>query len=287
MTLKMITRAGAVMAAALISAQANAADMYARGMKDAPVYVPAASWTGFYLGGNGGYGWSNEDSRNTATVNEYVLVQCPLAGAPAVCTDTKKGSLNPEGGFGGGQIGYNVQLHSSIVVGVEADIDGADIKDSTTRTLSPALVAALSGNTYTSVGASETNFLGTVRGRIGCTLGDSLIYFTGGFAYGGVKDSLAVKTGAGVISGAVSKSETETGYVLGGGVEHRFSPSWSIKAEYQYVDLGETKLTIPAQAAPAANGAHQALASSTNTHTYNTVRVGLNYRIAPGYEPLK
>ena len=31
-----------------------------------------------------------------------------------------------------------------------------------------------------------------------------------------------------------------TGYVVGGGLEYAMSPAWSVKAEYQYIDLGRS-----------------------------------------------
>src|SRR5271168_4447764 len=59
-------------------------------------YESPAIWEGAYIGVNGGYGWS--DSNFT----------------------------EPEGGFGGGQIGYNWQ-RDRFVFGVEGDFQGADI----------------------------------------------------------------------------------------------------------------------------------------------------------------
>ena len=61
MTLKTFIRTGAAALGALAVAsvsQANAADLYA-GMKEAPVYVPAPLWTGFYAGGHLGAAWEN------------------------------------------------------------------------------------------------------------------------------------------------------------------------------------------------------------------------------------
>ena len=81
----------AVAALALVSS-AHAADLYgsgAYGYKDAPD-APAPAWSGFYLGANGGYGWSAEDSTVYATVPH-----------PAITTPTI--GLERDGGFGGGQ----------------------------------------------------------------------------------------------------------------------------------------------------------------------------------------
>src|SRR5712672_186759 len=108
-------------ALALAAFSANAADMYrgepTGGYKDGPVYV-ANTWTGFYAGVNGGYGWN---ANSFATVPGFL------------------GDLNPSGGFGGGQIGYNWQGvlgHPALVLGIEADLQGADISDSVSASLS-------------------------------------------------------------------------------------------------------------------------------------------------------
>ena len=207
-----------------LTAAANAADMYrpsAGGYKDAP-YV-GVNWSGLYVGVNGGYG------ANAASV------------LPA--------GLDPAGGFGGGQIGYNVQ-RGNIVFGLEADIEGADITDS---------------KSYDGVSRKSTlDWFGTVRGRAGYTVGQALVYGTGGFAYGNVTN-----TGW--------PSETQTGWVAGGGVEYKINPSWSAKAEYQYLDLDASSTT---GAGPLGNG-------NGDRTQVNTVRVGLNYFVGGIYEPLK
>jgi outer membrane immunogenic protein len=254
-----------------LSASANAADIYRApegvSLKDAPVYGPA--WTGFYAGVNGGYGWSADDSNLQAR-------HCDGSFPCGVSDGSGSKAFGADGGFGGGQIGYNWQPATSwgykdgpalghIVLGVEADLQGAAIDGSGVLTTAPANVNAK--------GTNNLDWFGTVRGRLGYAMDSTLIYFTGGLAFGGVKDTLS-------LSGAstVSKDSTDTGYVLGGGVEHFFSLRWSGKVEYQYIDLGDDKLSTSATHAGATFDAE---------HTYNTVRVGLNYHIAPGYEPLK
>ena len=107
----------------------------------------------------------------------------------------------PEGGFGGGQIGYNIQ-RGNIVFGLEADFEGADINGSKTAN---GTYTDPAGNQYAaSLGLKTTlDWFGTLRGRVGYTFDRALVYGTGGFAYGHVKDeaTLAVP-GLGVASGS-------------------------------------------------------------------------------------
>jgi outer membrane immunogenic protein len=231
---------GLTLTSVVAIASANAADMYraapAGSYKDGPVYAPVATWTGFYVGVNGGYGW---------TPNASVL------GA----------DFSPSGGFGGGQIGYNWQgafgLGSHLVLGVEADIQGSGISDNV------GFGFASEENTL--------NWFGTVRGRIGYAMDRTLIYFTGGFAFGEVESK------GHFLRTPFDVTETQTGYVLGGGLEYKINPAWSIKGEYQFLSLDASDL----------NGAGPLNDGGTDRSEVHTVRVGLNYHVGQGYEPLK
>jgi outer membrane immunogenic protein len=204
-----------------LSAAANAADMYRAPAPAAMPYV-GVNWSGFYVGVNGGYGWSSADI--AAGVN------------------------NPTGGFGGGQVGFNAQ-RGNLVFGIESDIEGAGIKANTAGF------------------ESKMDWFGTVRGRIGYSFDRALVYGTGGFAYGNVNQS---------IPGA-SISETQYGWVAGGGVEYKFSPSWSAKAEYQFMSLDASDVA----------GAGRLGDSTFDRTEVSTVRVGLNYFVSPSYDALK
>ncbi len=75
------------------------------------------------------------------------------------------------------------------------------------------------------------------------------------------------------------------GYVLGAGLEYGISPAWSVKFEYQYMDLGFTRLTLDGHN-------NRDLATSPDSefdsgHSFSTARVGINYHIVPQYAPLK
>ncbi len=277
-----------------LTAAANAADMYAPGGGYKDEFVPVAAWTGFYAGVNGGYGWSAESSTLSGSGSETAA--CPTSTAtacPIAVTGAGTNTFGSDGEFAGGQIGYNLQpAGSHYVLGVEADIQGSGIQGS--GAISSLLLTPAVANVY---GTSELDWFGSVRGRIGYAFDRSLIYATGGAAFGGVKDSLTVTPAVG---SAVNwhSSATETGYVVGGGFEHYILPAWSIKAEYQYIDLGSDKSplvaagtgTPPGTCVAATHGsAAQGCASATLNadHAYETVRIGLNYHIFSDYVPLK
>jgi outer membrane immunogenic protein len=262
---------GLTLASAVAIASANAADMYrpaeAVSLKDTPLYLP---WNGAYIGLNGGYGWSAKDN----TLNGIAQNQVCSGGEFPECsvtTDTGAKTFGASGGFGGAQAGYNIQ-RSSFVFGVEADIQASGISGDGTL--------SLLGGAASASAKSELDWFGTVRGRAGLAFDKTLFYFTGGFAAGGVKDSLTVTPVIGA-SSTVSTSDTKTGYVLGGGAEHLFNQAWSVKAEYQYLDLGADKLVTSAGQTP-----FGAAAMLDAEHVYHTVRLGLNYHLN-NYEPLK
>lgn len=231
---------GFVLLAAAVAPAANAADLY-RNPPPAAAYVPPVAptntWAGFYLGVNGGYGWGG--GSDTFTYGDALS------------------RAQPEGGFGGGQLGYNFQS-GSFVYGVETDFQGGDISDRVT------------GSDYS--GRERMDWFGTVRGRAGFAFDRALIYGTGGFAYGDVMQHATINGDGFGDSGA-----TRTGFTLGGGIEYKLNNSWSLKAEYQYLDFGSEKLTDSA-----------GLATGDLDTNYHTARIGLNYRFGGGgYEPLK
>jgi outer membrane immunogenic protein len=299
-------RLSAMTAITFAALSAQAADMYAPkvSMKDMP--VPEFSWSGFYLGVNSGYGWGASHS----TVYTDATDAAHLTSAGLATTVSNTSSLWTQGGFGGGQLGYNVQ-RDRFVFGVETDIQASAIKGAAVAEAAvfPAtfLLPSVMSEALTK---SNLDWFGTVRARLGYSLGNTLffgntlVYATGGFAYGGVKDTLIAEltstnvtstTAPLATSGATaavdSRNANLTGWVVGGGVEVALSPSWSAKAEYQYIDLGSTNLSAPTSLSytlPDTLAARADLGSASVKidHTYNTVRLGLNYRINQAPEPL-
>ncbi len=265
----------AIAAAAIVPA--SAADMYRGepgGYKDGPAYVPANAWTGFYIGANGGYGWSAGNAKVSAAASTPV--------ESAMLSNSAAKNFDSNGGFGGGQIGYNWQ-HGQLVLGVEADLQGAGINGNGTEVTNAGRVIT------TASARSSLDWFGTVRGRLGYAFDHTLVYATGGLAFGGVNDRLSLTvddTGNGgrVLSDSAKKDTTRTGFALGGGIEYALTPAWSLKGEYQYIDLGSSDLTATATNP---NTGNSGTGSVTVDHTYHTARVGLNYHVGQGYEPLK
>jgi outer membrane immunogenic protein len=142
-------------------------------------------------------------------------------------------SGSPSGFAGGGQAGYNWQS-GQFVFGGETDlqITGAD-------------------DTFAPYEFSNPWF-GTLRGRAGVAFNNVLLYATLGLAYGGVKGQFW----------GLDETKTEFGWTGGIGAEYGFTPNWSAKIEYLYMDLASQTFSITGTA----DGLHA-----------NLVRLGLNY----------
>ncbi|WP_336813737.1 outer membrane protein [Bosea sp. MMO-172] len=184
---------------------ASAADLPSRkGPVAAPVYVPAFTWTGFYVGANAGYAWGNVNTSN---------------GWGWGGRTTTVGDL--DGFVGGGQVGYNYQM-GQFVLGLEADLQGADLN--TGRNIYGDRV--------------KTEYFGTVRARVGVAFDRFLPYVTAGWAYGNVKTSFSD------IAGNIYSSDNShtAGYAIGAGIEYAVTNNIVAGVEYLYVDLGDKRV---------------------------------------------
>ncbi len=176
------------------------------------------------------------------------------------------------GGFGGGQIGYNWQnafsLSHHFLLGVETDFQGTGIDHTGNGTLTNLTTGVVSPDIH----HRSIDELGTVRGRAGLTFDRTLFYVTGGFAYGNVDNTFDNLT-----NGHFYKADGyQTGYVIGGGIEYKLTPAWSLKTEYQYIELAKDR--------PIDSLGGYVITKDTEV---NTLRAGLNYHFGSGYEPLK
>ncbi len=205
-----------------------------------------ANWAGLYLGGNaGGASSRNRSSFVGSGANEFF-------------------NLSPDGFIGGGQVGYNWQA-ANWVAGIEADIQGSTQRDN------DACITRCLAAQNASFDA-KLPWLGTVRGRLGYSVGSTLLYGTAGYAYGGVKTRITAVGNGPAIDTTLSGSRS--GWTVGGGIERpfkffgMFGPNWTSKSEYLYVDLGSATDTLVAGAGTVA------MTSNVKEHIFRT---GVNY----------
>ena len=218
---------------ALGSASASAADLPQRPVyKAAPLMVaPAPAWTGFYVGGNIGYGWGT----GAANYND------PALGGSGLPTSFS-GANNLDGIIGGVQVGYNWQLNNSWVTGLETDFQSADQRAS--RSFGPF---SESEGAFSATLNSKIEWFGTVRGRLGWLVNPTtMVYATGGLAYGRVNASGSFTDTfcTPACMWGFNQSSTKVGWTVGGGIEGAVPwttwnlPNWTWKVEYLYVNLG-------------------------------------------------
>ena len=261
---------------ALLGGSAMAADMAVKARPYAPP-VPMWSWSGFYLGINGGYSAGRDEFNQT-------LVALPGAGG-LLFTSSSPNRIAPSGGLFGGQVGFNWQT-GPVVWGVEADWQWANQTDTTCGGLCGNFVIpgvlTIVGQT-TSV-YQKVKWFSTARARVGWANDGALIYVTGGGAWMGVDEtdtiSFAIISGLGPFTSAASFSNTRSGYAVGAGIEMRLWANWTAKVEYLHLDVGGTTNTFSPGlpfAVPAGS-----LSTTTGRIKDDIFRVGLNWKFG-GY----
>jgi outer membrane immunogenic protein len=250
--------------------------------------VPYLAWSGFYFGINGGYAWSNPAVSYVANDPASQVGICGTLGV-ANCTNA---DFKRDGALFGGQAGYNWQINSLWLAGVEADYQWSDFAGSGNssfrlRSALPAL------STTATTSATETiHSFGTIRARLGALPFQSLLlYGTGGLAIGQVSENLSLTSvatasqslggfsfhcTAGTTCFAGSGSQTRVGWTAGAGAELAITTNITFKGEALYVHL-----EAPSATATATNSAGLAPSAFNGNFSYVyfiVARAGLNYR---------
>jgi outer membrane immunogenic protein len=272
---------------------ASAADMAVKA-KPAPLPVEVWNWSGFYIGLNAGGAWSDNSRGYTvgvpAGVGAVSLADCgtPAGAVPLVIPAGANpfglsASCGSDSSFiGGGQIGYNWQA-GAWVFGLEADGAWQSLTERSFTRFGPNGFVPFGGFANdTAYFKQETTALGTFRGRVGYAGGPWLIYATGGAAVGNVDHTFTEVAAPGNVCLAlapvgvcrsVSGSDTKWGWTVGAGFEWMFARNWSVGAEYLYVDLGRTTLTL----APIAGTIFGSVSTAAFDDREHVARVKLNY----------
>jgi outer membrane immunogenic protein len=173
--------------------------------KDAPRpdFAPAFSWTGIYLGVQGGHVWGevNFDDGSGLTVSWP----------------------QHEGWFGGGYAGVHLQLNP-FVFGVEGDVNGGN----------------RAGATHVGGGFSvrtDIDALASVRGRVGLAADRLLLFATGGWAWADISGTVVAPD-----LSRFNVDTTLDGWIVGGGLDYAFTDKFVGRIEYRHYALGDTDL---------------------------------------------
>jgi len=228
---------------------------------DLPAKTPPApvfSWNGFYFGVNIGGGWANGDAQSVSVPDPGFF-------------DPFRSNLKGTGVVAGGQIGFNWQLASNWVIGLEADVSGTTIDD--TATQNPATIEGVPLNPASSLTLTRNiNWLASVRGRIGVSWDRALLYFTGGVAWAGITFQAALDRPVLPDIFAVSVGDTRTGWVIGGGLEYAFeNTNWTMRGEYLHYQFDGFRVDAPSFNSFTAQ-------DTLGNFNVNVVRVGFNYK---------
>ncbi|HEY6258168.1 MAG TPA: outer membrane beta-barrel protein [Xanthobacteraceae bacterium] len=218
-------------------------------LKPAPVYTkapmmaPVYSWTGCYIGVEGGGAWGRSRHEDAFGV--------PITG-----------DYDVTGALIGGELGCNYQpAGSSWLIGLEGDWSWVTKKGSA-NDIPPFNTGFVSG--------TKENWLATGRARVGFLVTPQfLLYGTGGFAVAAVEANVTPPGFA-----TFTETKDRWGWTAGGGGEYAFTSNWSVKAEYLFVRLQNASYF----ATPVATGGGTIVSRGNVPLNNNILRGGLNYK---------
>jgi len=231
-----------------LATTAFAADLPAAPYTKAPAFAPVLfSWTGCYVGVEGGGNWGQ--SQQTARSG-------PNAGVPIT------GNFNLSGGIAGGTVGCNYQT-SNFVFGIENDFSWTNKRGSAQDILpfDPAFTSS-----------TREKWIDTLRGRVGFALDRFMVFGTAGAAFAGTDVTVSSP-----VFGTVTSAQTRTGWTAGvGGEWAALVESWgavTLKVEYLHADFGTKQyFAAPVMLGPAN------IAARDVKLTDDMVRAGVNVK---------
>lgn len=226
------------------------------------------NWSGFYVGGALGGAWGDTSTATSATPGGGPIV-IPPADLARIAADGAD-SDNPSGFTGGLESGYNY-VSGSWLFGLETDYSAFDVSQSKSNTFTSGLLIAPPLQ-LTVTQEISTDWLWTLRGRVGYVSGPWMVYGTGGLAASKVQYDIGFSnTRTPPETASQSFSDTKTGWTVGFGGAYALTPNWSMKGEYLYTDLGDIRGTLNTP-----NGFVNV--TSQSEITANIFRVGVDYR---------
>jgi outer membrane immunogenic protein len=209
----------------------------------APPFAPAFNWNGFYAGVNLGGAWASDTVVQSSRVGPFSSTKVTSSGV-----------------VGGGQLGFNWVSTPSWLLGIEADVSGADLNGTATYNNRAQF-------------NEKVDAFGTVRGRLGYVANNWLFYGTGGFAWSDdtfTRTQVSATATTPPLGDVRTNSPTRTGWAAGGGIEYGFARNWTARVEYLHLDLSDQTFSFTAP-----NNIFRSI--DEGRLTVDTVRVGVSY----------
>ena len=240
---------------------------------------PVFTWTGFYLGFNGG-----SAAGDVTSVRSFFAPPGAGAGSPEI---QYLNSRLPFGdAFLGLQAGYNHQFGNGVVLGLETDFQFGLLRKHASAQYDDAFFGAgglLFHNNLSGSARFGLDWYGTTRLRLGYALTPRFLpYLTAGLAYAAVAGdtswATAAEPGIGVTSIVDGAGSTiKLGWAVGGGFEYALGGRLSFKADYLYTEYGGASFPLTTLHAPAfgASGGGPLASRTVGVHAF---RSGLNWK---------
>ncbi len=232
--MKKILLAGA---AALFIVPAVAADLPTKKAIVLPV-VTVYNWTGFYFGGNVGWGWGNTSDTS------YVYNASPVTKTYYNGLYEDSSSFSNSRFIGGGQIGYRYEFPQHFVIGAEANLDWNGGSSETFSNLTGSNIHE----------TSSSGVGGQVVGIAGYALGDFLPYIKGGWAWSSqnvTRTQLYGKTGGLAPQSPTNQttfqeqaSVSRNGWTIGAGLSYHIWNNWEVFGQYMYTKYGTANIVF-------------------------------------------
>lgn len=200
-----------------------------------PAFAEDGDWTGAYVGVSAGYNVSNSKSETTLSGNW----SAETAGRRDFVIANSAAKQSVKDANYGVQAGFNAQIGESFVLGAEADFALLGGRNSYNRSVTYTPGAPTVPTIYTFENRIDPKMSYAVKGKLGIAIDKTLIYATGGWGW------TRAEVGADISSNANYKkasklNHTFNGYVVGGGIEHKFAQNISARIDYTYTDQGST-----------------------------------------------
>lgn len=231
--------------------------------------VSSNQFSGFFIGANLGAAWSKINAKTSvANIGTYFNnTTDPVQIATAGSQRTNASSL-----IGGGQFGFNLQL-KKLVLGLEAGIDSLRIAK--TRSNSGIFISSPTSS-FIINSTTSTNYLFTLKPRIGFSIKELLVYAAGGLAMTNAHYSFQYSDN--VLNNSTlesARASRKYGWIAGVGLEAKLSPSWSLRGEYMYVDFSNVSTSGVLY-----NNAYYATLGHLGTLNAQIATIGINYIFA-------